>query len=112
MAEREMSGLSHRRLCAHQGGEMLVGEHLLDGANAIWPLGMAFRRFVTDGRRVGQKQRRHARVSLRVSFADPFTAKQDLAGAPGITLFNDSRSRREGWAREVMMGRHERGCSG
>ncbi len=81
-----MSDLRQGRLRPHQWSEMLVREHALDGANAVRPLGVAFRGFVADRCGMGQKQCRHARASLRVSFADPFAAGQDLAGAPDIVF--------------------------
>ena len=56
MAERDDLGRRHRRLLARQRLELLVLERLLDGAQAVRPLGMADRRLVFEAGGVGEEE--------------------------------------------------------
>ena len=57
--------VAERRLLALEVLEQLMGEHLVDGAHAVGPLGVAGPGVVLDEDGMGEEERGHFRVRKR-----------------------------------------------
>src|SRR5262249_51647638 len=71
MAQRDLVEVAFRRGVAHQRIELVLRQHLLDGAQPVGPLGMPGRREVIEAGLMGQEKRHNGPWLIRQSRAFP-----------------------------------------